>query len=206
MDAPQSPPRAPIDVDGFVRAVNLLLVGTGVIVLDLRVGTFDALLDPVGQAIVLAGLVLLVRSTPRTPLAPPTIGLGVAALGLSLALELAVLGGRAAVGTVNLSTGGSGLGMALFAAQALGIVVMAQHLRRVLDGVASDRWRQVTIAWVVSLVLTPLLMLTKDLMLLLLDGAVVIIAAVLLLLSLLATRAHVRDESGGGPPSGTLDL
>jgi hypothetical protein len=179
----------------LASAIKLLLLGIGVVVLDLRIGAFDVLPDPVGQLLIAIAVIRTVKATGTTPFAMPVAVLAAVALVLSTVLEVAVLDGRVAVGTVAGPEGGELLDTALIVSQLVGTIALAQHLRRCLDGIASDRWRQVTIAFGAALVMVPVVALTEDLLLVLLQAAVIVTALALLVLSLLATRALALDDS-----------
>lgn len=179
----------------LASAIKLLLLGIGVVILDLRIGAFDVLPDPVGQLLIAIAVIRTVKATGKTPFAMPVAVLAGVALILSTILEIAVLDGRVAVGTVAGPEGGELLDTALIVTQLLGTIALAQHLRRCLDGIASDRWRQVTIAFGAALVMVPVVSLTEDLLLVLLQAAVIVTALALLVLSLLATRALALDDS-----------
>ncbi|MFT5563583.1 MAG: hypothetical protein ACI970_000296 [Myxococcota bacterium] len=179
----------------LASAIKLLLLGIGVVILDLRIGAFDVLPDPVGQLLIAIAVIRTVKATGKTPFAMPVAVLAGVALILSTILEIAVLDGRVAVGTVAGPEGGELLDTALIVTQLLVTIALAQHLRRCLDGIASDRWRQVTIAFGAALVMVPVVSLTEDLLLVLLQAAVIVTALALLVLSLLATRALALDDS-----------
>lgn len=179
----------------LASAIKLLLLGIGVVILDLRIGAFDVLPDPVGQLLIAIAVIRTVKATGKTPFAMPVAVLAGVALILSTILEVAVLDGRVAVGTVAGPEGGELLDTALIVTQLLVTIALAQHLRRCLDGIASDRWRQVTIAFGAALVMVPVVSLTEDLLLVLLQAAVIVTALALLVLSLLATRALALDDS-----------
>jgi hypothetical protein len=179
----------------LASAIKLLLLGIGVVILDLRIGAFDVLPDPVGQLLIAIAVIRTVKATGKTPFAMPVAVLAGVALILSTILEIAVLDGRVAVGTVAGPEGGELLDTALIVTQLLVTIALAQHLRRCLDGIASDRWRQVTIAFGAALVMVPVVSLTEDLLLVLLQAAFIVTALALLVLSLLATRALALDDS-----------
>lgn len=80
------------------------------------------------------------------------------------------------------------------ATTAIGVVLLARHLRQALTGVAADRWRQVTIAWAVTLAVLPLVLLTGALELVFVVLAAVAIAGVLLLVALFATRRAAEEN------------
>jgi hypothetical protein len=146
------------------------------------------------------GVERVLGATGRTPVGP---FLRVAAwlhVLLLVVVEAGVLGGELAVGGAGVADAAdAGLAWQVVATlavatTAVGVVLLARHLRRCLTGVASDRWRQVTIAWVATLVALPLLLLTGALELVLLGLAIVAIAGVLLLVSLFATRRAAEDD------------
>ena len=189
-----------IDRDLLASSMSWLLGGIALVVLDLRLGEFDVLFDPAGGVVVALGLHRVVRSTPSTVLAGPLLALGWLHALLLVVLEAGVLTGAVAVGGAGLAdTSDATLGWQVVATattvvNAVGVITLAQHLRRCLVGVASDRWRQVTIAWVASLVALPLLLFTGALELVFLGLAIVAIAGVLLLVSLFATRRAAEDD------------
>lgn len=189
-----------IDRDLLASAMSWLLAGIALIVLDLRLDQFDFLFDPAGGVVVAIGISRVVRATPATSIALPLHALAWLHVALLTGVEVGVLTGELAVGGVGLtdSTEASLLWQVVATAEtvvnALGVIALAQHLRRCLVGVASDRWRQVTISWVASLVALPLLLLTGALELVFLGLAIVAIAGVLLLVSLFATRRAAEDD------------
>lgn len=192
---------APVDRHLLASSMSWLLAGIALIVLDLRLETFDFLFDPVGGVVVALGIGRVVRATPSTPVALPLQVLAWLHALLLVAVEVGVLTGELAVGGAGLAdtTDATLLWQVVATTEtvvnAVGVIALAQHLRRCLSGVASDRWRQVTIAWSASLVALPLLLLTGALELLFLGLAVVAIAGVLLLVSLFATRRAAEEDA-----------
>ena len=194
-------PADSLDREQLASAISWLLVGTAIIVLDLRWDAFDVLFDPAGAVVVAIGVERVLRATPTTSVAAALRVAAWAHVALLTIVEGGVLTGALAVA-------GGGLADAAAASVAwqatattattttgLGVVLLAQHLRTCLTGVAADRWRQVLFAWLATLVVLPLLLLTGALELVLLGLAVVAIAGVLLLVALVATqRAAERDE------------
>ena len=190
-----------IDRELLASSMSWLLAGTALIVLDLRFQAVDVLFDPAGAVVVALGVERVVRATPTTKIAPWLRAVAWLHVGLLTVMEVGVLVGALDVGgggfadTTDAAPAWQAVATAATVATGVGVVLLAQHLRRSLTGVASDRWRQVTFAWVATLVALPLLLLTGALELVLLALAVVAIAGVLLLVALFATRRAAEDDT-----------
>ena len=188
------------DREQLASAITWLLAGTAIIVLDLRVDAVDVLFDPAGGLVVALGVERVLRATPPTGAAPWLRLAAWVHVALLTLVEVGVLTGALAVGGAGLADAAAAttawqvVATAATTTTGLGVVLLAQHLRTCLTGVAADRWRQVLFAWVAVLVVLPLLLLTGALELVLLGLAVVAIAGVLLLLALLATRRAAEQD------------
>ncbi len=191
-----------LDPVAAAAALSWLLGGIGLVLLDVRVGRVDLLSDPVGYAVAAVGAWRLWRATPSTPWSTALVVLAPVAVASGAAVEV----GAVLHGTATGITAGAGLGpdapswVATAAATTTaltgaGVLLLARHLRGVLDGIASDRWRQVTIAWVAFVVLGVVALATGAIELIVLAAATGLIAAVLLVLSLLATRRALEEEA-----------
>lgn len=191
---------APVDRHLLASSMSWLLAGTALIVLDLRLGVVDVLFDPAGAVVVALGVERVVTATPSTVVAGALRVVAWVHVALLTGVEAGVLLGVLTVGGAGLTDataapqGWQVLAGLAVASTAVGVVLLAQHLRRALTGVAADRWRQVTFAWVAALVPLPLLLLTTALELVLLALAVTAIAGVLLLVALFATRRAAEDD------------
>ena len=189
-----------IDRDLLASGISWLLGGIAVTVLDIRIGRLDLLFEPVGAVLVLIGIRRILAATPPTPVAPWLLGFAVLDLVLVSATEAGILLGEVAVGASGFAEStDTDLGWQVLAGAAqltttVGVLLLARHLRRVLAGVASDRWRQVTIAWVGTLLAMPLVLATGALELVFLGLSIVAIAGVLLLVALFATRRAAEDD------------
>lgn len=204
-------PNDTIDRARLASGLSRLLGGIALLVLDVRLGflgvtgdgiaRLDLLFDPAGAAVVVAGIRRVIAATPPTSVA----GLLRLAAWLHLALVTAtevgiilgelVVGGLGVADATDAARAWQVVAAVTLATTAIGVVLLARHLRRALTGVASDRWRQVTIAWVVTLAVLPLVLLTGALELLFLVLAAVAIAGVLLLVALFATRRAAEDDT-----------
>lgn len=199
----------PIDEDLAATAMSLLLAGIGLVVLDGRVHRVDVLSDPVGFAIAFEGARRLRRSTAATPWSLLLVTLAPIAIATSAAVEV----GGFLYGQSTGLTASAGVPVesprwiavtstATVTLTTVGVLLLARHLRGVLDGIASDRWRQVTISWVVFVVLGGAAWATAAIELIALAAAVGLAAAALLLLSLLATRRLLEEGAAGGARPG----
>ena len=194
-------------VDSAAAALSLLLVGIGVVVLDVRVERLDLLSDPVGFGVATLGALRLRAATPRTRWSLLLVCLAPVAVVASVVGEVgAVLHGEASglTATASVPAGApTWVATASITAASLsmvGVLVLARHLRAVLEGIDSDRWRQVTIAWVIFLVLGALALATGAIELIVLAAAGGLTAAALLLLALLATRRALEEDPAPGRP------
>lgn len=189
-----------IDRDQLATGISWLLGGIALHVLDVRIGRVDLLFDPAGSLVVLLGLRRILAATPPTAVAPWITALAVLDVVAVTALEVGILAGDVVVGAAGFApddespAGWRALAAVTQATTAVGVVLLARHLRTVLTGVASDRWRQVTIAWVAALVAMPLVLLVGALELVFLGLAAVAIAGVLLLVALFATRRAAEED------------
>lgn len=191
-----------IDRQQLASAISWLLAGTAVIVLDVRVvGALDVLFDPAGAVVVALGVERVLRATPPTSVATALRVVAWVHVALLTLVEVGVLAEVLAVGGGGLadaaaaSTTWQVIATTATTTTGLGVVLLAQHLRTCLTGVAADRWRQVLFAWLATLVALPLLLLTGALELVLLGLAVAAIAGVLLVVALLATRRAAEDDT-----------
>lgn len=168
----------------------------------MRVGRVDVLSDPVGYAVALLGAWRLRLATPPSPWSTGLVVLAPVAVVTATAVEV----GAVLHGTATGITAGAGVGadapawvgtaaVTTTALAATGVLLLARHMRGVLEGIASDRWRQVTIAWGAFVALGVVAMATGAIELIVLAAATGLVAAVLLLLSLLATRRALEDEA-----------
>lgn len=189
-----------IDRDLLASSMSWLLAGTALIVLDVRFEAVDVLWDPAGALVVALGVERVRRATPTTGIGQLLRAVAWLHVALLLVVEIGVLTGEVAVGGGGLADASEAaapwrvLATSATTTTGIGVVLLARHLRTVLTGVASDRWRQVTIAWVATLVALPLLLLTGALELVLLGLAVTAIAGVLLLVALFATRRAAEED------------
>lgn len=203
-------PTRAIDREGLATAISWLLAGMAVLVLDVRLSAVgvsseglaavDVLFDPAGALVVALGVERLRTATP-----PTTVGswLRLVAwlhVGLVTATEVGILAGELVVGGVGVADATEAgpvwrlVATATLVATVVGVLLLALHLRRVLTGIASDRWRQVTIAWAATLLALPLVLLVGALELVFLGLAVIATAGVLLVVALLATRRAAEDD------------
>lgn len=184
-------------------ALSWLLGGIAVVLLDVRIERVDVLSDPVGYGIAAVGAWRLRRATPASWWSAALVALAPFAVLTSLLAEV----GAVVNGTATGITASAGVpadappwiaaaAIATASLAAVGVLLLARHLRGVLDGVASDRWRQVTIAWVAFVVLAVLALVTAAIEVIVLAAAAGITAAAFVLLSLLATRRAFEDDEG----------
>lgn len=199
-----------IDRAQLAGGISWLLAGIALLVLDVRLAfvgvdadglaQLDLLFDPVGAAVVLVGIRRIVTATPRTTAAGLVRLAAWLNLGLVTATEVGIITGELAVGGAGVADAADAslawqvLATVTVAATAIGVVLLARHLRQALTGVAADRWRQVTIAWAVTLAVLPLVLLTGALELVFVVLAAVAIAGVLLLVALFATRRAAEEN------------
>ena len=204
-------PTDAIDRQRFAAAISWLLAGTALVVLDVRLSAVgvtadgmaavDLLFDPVGAVVVALGVERLRAATPPTAVGTWLRVVAWLHVALVVATEVGILAGELVVGgvgvadTTEASPVWRAVATAALIATVVGVVLLAQHLRRVLTGVASDRWRQVTIAWVATLLALPLVLLVGALELVFLGLAVTATAGVLLVVALLATRRAAEEDT-----------
>lgn len=195
------------DPAATAAALSWLLGAIGLVVLDVRVGRVDLLSDPVGFSIAAVAVVRLRSATPRTPWSVALVVLAPVAVVASVVAEVgAVRHGTATGLTATASVPADAPDWVAAAASSaavlsfVGILLLARHMRRVLTGIASDRWRQVTIGWVAFVALGVVALATGAIELIALAAAAGLTAAALLLLSLLATRRLLEDERPGARP------
>lgn len=199
---------APIDRDQLATGIVWLVRGIAISALALPLVLLEApwslaapVVGPLGAVAVYLGIRSVVRATPSSAMAGLLVALAAMAVPLRIAAEVGPIVTRpAATSEATLTAVDASLGtwdvVALFALGVtfIGVIVLAQHLRTVLVGIAADRWRQVFYAWVVAVVSLPLALLTGAVELVLLTAAVVVTAGALLLLSLLATYRAAEDD------------
>lgn len=189
-----------IDRERLASGISWVLGGIALTVLDIRIGRVDLLFEPLGAVLVLVGIRRILAATPPTRAAPWLHAFAVLDLVLVSATEAGILLGEVAVGAAGFaeSTDTDIAWQAVAGAAQLttvvGVLLLARHLRQVLTGVASDRWRQVAIAWVAALVALPLVVATGVLELVFLGLSIVAIAGVLLLVALFATRRAAEED------------
>lgn len=199
----------PVDRDELATGIVWLVRGIAISALALPLVLLESpwslaapVVGPLGAAAVFLGIRGVTRATPPSPVAGLLVALAAMAVPLRIAAELGPIltrPGRVSSEAV-LTAADTSLGtwdvVALFALGVtfVGVVVLAQHLRTVLVGIAADRWRQVFYGWVVAVVSLPLALLTGAVELVLLAAAVVVTAGALLLLSLLATYRAAEDD------------
>lgn len=202
-------PGGVLDEQLAATAMSFVLGALALVVLDVRVARVDLLSDPVGFALGVVAALRLRRSTIRSRWSLALVVLAPVAVATSLVGEIgAILHGGATGVTATADVPATAptwvtaavIGTAVIAP--VGVLLLARHLRRVLEGIASDRWRQVTIAWVVTVVLWAAAWVTGALELVVVAAMISLVAAVLLVLSLLATRRLLEDEA---PPTRTRD-
>jgi hypothetical protein len=203
-------PTATIDRELLATSMSWLLAGIALLVLDVRLsavgvgdgalGALDLLFDPVGAVVIALGIERVLAATPATTTGTVLRVVAWLHVVLSGATEVGVLTGQLTVGGAGVADAAEAtvpwraVATATLAATVLGVGLLADHLRRVLPGIAADRWRQVTIAWLVTLVALPLVLLVGALELVFLGLAVTAIAGVLLLVALFATRRAAEDD------------
>jgi hypothetical protein len=186
----------------LVRGIAISALALPLVLLEAPWSYAAPVVGPLGAGAVYLGIRDVVRATPASPVAGLLVALAAMAVPLRIGAEVGPIvtapgpvAGQAALTATDTSLGTWDV-VALFTLGVtfIGVVVLAQHLRTVLVGIAGDRWRQVFFAWVVATVSLPLALLTGAVELVLLAAAVVVTAGALLLLSLLATYRAAEDD------------
>lgn len=191
----------------LVRGIAIVSISLPLSLADEPWSRFAPLFGPLGAVAVAIGAWQVVRATPSSRWARPLLGLAVLAVPLRIATEVGVL--VDGVGTrfgAELTENGAieaqpaavsvwdVVALCTIAATFVGVIALGRHLQLVLEGVAADRWRQTTFAWLASLVIIPVSVLVGWVELLLLAGATLLTAGAFLVLSIAATHRAAEDD------------